>query len=232
MWHHTCRRIRHKKILENVTNRVASVITTRQSSSESSAYAGDGKTTIRVLNQEESHLNLVNTYSAQGFRLSNNLFINGSILLFPTNVFCWNVRRGKDITVDSLLIFDLIVPKTKIVIIGYGQQGEPYDASIPFKLKKKGISCEMLTTPNAVTTYNFLVHDSVHVAGAFVPMKDDVYIESRDAIAMQQHDVIYKERDFFPEQNIEDRSQLRDQWDLRQKVNKGKDKYKQRFDED
>lgn len=90
----------------------------------------------------------------------------------------------------------------------------------------------MLTTPNAVTTYNFLVHDSVHVAGAFVPMKDDVYIESRDAIAMQQHDVIYKERDFFPEQNIEDRSQLRDQWDLRQKVNKGKDKYKQRFDED
>lgn len=172
------------------------ITTTRGVGSNSAAYDGDGKTTVRVLNAEESHLNLVNTYSAAGFRLHNNLFISGSILLFPTNVFSWNVKRGKDITLDSLLIFDLIVPKTKIVIIGYGQYGEEYDASIPIKLKKKGISCEMLATPNAVTTYNYLVHDSVLVAGAFIPVKEEVTMDTRDIEAMQQHDYMYEEKDY------------------------------------
>lgn len=179
------------------TNTILGTTSLRSVGSDSAAYDGDGKTTVRVLNAEESHLNLVNTYSANGFRLHNNLFITGSILLFPTNVFSWNVKRGKDITLDSLLIFDLIVPKTKIVIIGYGQYGEEYDASIPIKLKKKGISCEMLATPNAVTTYNYLVHDSVHVAGAFVPVKDEVNMETRDSVAMNQYDMLYEERDYF-----------------------------------
>lgn len=170
----------------------------RLNSSDSAAYDGDGKTTVRVLNSEESHLNLINTYSAKGFRLHNNLFITGSILLFPTNVFSWNVKRGKDITLDSLLIFDLIVPKTKIVIIGYGQYGEEYDATIPIMLKKKGISCEMLATPNAITTYNYLVHDSVLVAGAFIPVKDDVYMETRDASALKQHDILYAGENIIP----------------------------------
>lgn len=163
-------------------------IVLRRNSSNSAAYQGDGKTTVRVLNQEESGLNLVNTYSSEGFRLNNNLFISGSILLFPTNVFFWAVRRGIDITEESLFVFDLIVPKIKIVIIGYGQYGEPHDHSIPVKLKKKGISCEMLATPNAVTTYNFLVHDSVHVAGAFVPVKDEVITTQRDAYAISHSD--------------------------------------------
>lgn len=143
-------------------------------SSNSAAYGGDGKTTVRILNADEPHINLVNTYSKYGFRLANNLFVAGSILLFPTHVFSWNVRRGIDITIDSLIVFDLIVPKTKILVIGYGQQGEPYDASLPLTLKKHGISCELLPTQNAVTTYNYLAADGIHVAGAFVPIKDEI----------------------------------------------------------
>lgn len=202
----------------------------RQVGSNSAAYDGDGKTTVTVLNsEEESHLNLVNTYSAGGFRLHNNLFIHGSILLFPTNVFSWNVRRPKDITMDSLLIFDLIVPKTKIVIIGYGQYGEDYDASIPIKLKKKGISCEMLATPNAVTTYNYLVHDSVHVAGAFIPVKDDVYMETRDYAALKQHDKFYKEEEYGSRRSDEEIQPERYQKELFDKyINK--DPEKKKFD--
>lgn len=177
----------------NTTTRPTHLLTTKttttttnvkRNGSNSAAYQGDGKTTVRVLNQEDSNLNLVNTYSAGGFRLHNNLFIYGSIILFPTNVFSWAVRRGVDITEESLLVFDLIVPKIKILIIGYGQYGEPYDASIPLKLKQKGINCEMIATPQAVTTYNYLVHDSVHVAGAFVPVIDDVKMTARDGEAI------------------------------------------------
>lgn len=164
----------------NILNKNKSFYYLRQLGSDSAAYDGDGRTTVRVLNDEEPHLNLVNTYSHKGFRLSNNLFITGSILLFPTFVFSWNVRRGIDITPESLIVFDLIVPKTKIIIIGYGAKDEPYDASIPLILKKKGLSCEMLPTPSAVTTYNYLVHDSVHVAGAFVPVLNEVVSTAKD----------------------------------------------------
>lgn len=165
--------------------------------SNSAAYEGDGRTTVRVLNDEIPHLNLVNTYSAQGFRLANNLFIVGSILLFPTHVYSWNVKRGIDITPESLIVFDLIVPKTKMVIIGYGERGEPYDPKIPLILKKKGISCEMLPTPHAITTYNYMVHDAVHVAGAFVPMQY-VKMTKRDLVAMKAHDEMVEEREHVP----------------------------------
>lgn len=138
----------------------------------SSAYDGDGKTTVTVLNSDSHNLHLVDTYSTHGFRIVNNLFVYGSMLLFPTQVYSWNVDRGADINMDSLAVFDLVVPKIKILVIGYGSKGEPYDPTLPIKLKEKGISCEILPTPQAVTTYNYLVHDAVHVAGAFIPVKE------------------------------------------------------------
>lgn len=162
--------------------------------SDSAAYDGDGKTTVRVLNNEDINMNLVNTYSGEGFRLSNNLFIHGSILLFPTYVFSWNVRRGIEITPDSLMLFNLIVPKIKIVVIGYGQKGEKYDSSLPMLLKRRGISCELLPTPSAVTTYNFLAADSVHVAGAFVPVRDQV-LENQQNLEADMLDSMVQTRD-------------------------------------
>lgn len=202
-----------------------------RSLNNSGAYDGDGRTTVRVLNNEEAHLNLVNTYSHKGFRLANNLFIVGSILLFPTHVYSWDVKRGKDITPESLLVFDLIVPKTKIVIIGYGEEGEPYDSSIPLILKKKGISCEMLTTPNAVTTYNYLVHDAVHAAGAFVPVKTQVVQRRKDSGAVAEG-ILYSDSDSMkrrPEDSIIDMTST----DEMQKWKKLqlKDSDKKKFDE-
>lgn len=167
----------------------------KRNSSDSAAYEGDGKTTVRVLNDEEDHVNLINAYSEKGFRLSNKLFIHGSIIIFPTNVFSWNVNRGADITLESLLLFDLIVPKTKIVVIGYGEHQEPHDSSLPMKLKKKGISCEMLPTPNAITTYNYLVADSVHVAGAFVPVRREVIMTNLDQRQIFEYDSVKQPND-------------------------------------
>lgn len=138
--------------------------------SESAAYDGAGKTTVKVIN-DEKNLNLINSYSDMGFRLSNNLFIYGSILVYPTYVYSWNVRRAVDITPQSLIAFDLIVPKVKMVIIGYGSLDDKYDPTLVNHFKKRGISCEILETARAVTTYNYLAADAVHVAGAFVPIR-------------------------------------------------------------
>lgn len=169
----------------------------RYNNSESAAYDGDGKTTVKQLTDDTDNLNFISSYSSKGFRLSNKLFIQGSIILFPTNVFSWTVQRGNQISLDSLLLFDIIVPKIKILVIGYGSYGEGYDSSLPIALRKKGITCELLPTPHAVTTYNYLAHDAVHVAGAFIPTlksgepvsKRDVAILTLDApVTEQRHD--------------------------------------------
>lgn len=188
------------RILARTVNR-SNVVSTRFISvgSDSAAYAGDGKTTVNVLNKGDFPLHLVSTYSAHGFRLHNNLFITGSIILFPTHVFSWNIRRGKDITLDSLLFFDLIVPKVKIVVIGYGSLDEEHDRTLSIKLKKKGISCELLATPNAVSTYNYLVADSVPVAGAFIPVREEVKMLQKDYDSLIKDTYNVAGEHFFPE---------------------------------
>lgn len=184
----TCR----ARIISNGTS--AQLIQKRNHFSNSSAYDGDGKTTVTVLNNDENRLNLINSYSAAGFRLSNKVFVAGSILVFPTSIFSWTVTRGKDINLESLLLFDLIIPKVKLLIIGYGQQGEEYDPSIVVQLKKKGISCELLQTPNAVSTYNYMVMDGVHVAGAFIPVKDHVLMNESDISQIKGTDPFIKDK--------------------------------------
>lgn len=182
----------------NKTIRCMPIIVGRNLNSDSAAYDGDGKTTVKVLGQDDRTLHLVATYSSKGFRLANNLFIYGSILLFPTQVFSWNVRRGIDINLESLMLFDLLVPKVKIVVIGYGQHGEPYDPKIVPELRRKGISCELLPTQHAVTTYNYLLHDSVHVAGAFVPVIEDVHMTRRDVTELRDNEEKFAARELKP----------------------------------
>lgn len=201
----------------------------RSVTSDSAAYDGDGKTTVTVLNQLDYNVNLINTYSRGGFRLHNNLFIYGSIILFPTQVYSWNVRRSVDITPESLLVFDLIVPKLKILIIGYGQQGEPYDPKIASHLRKRGISCEILPTPSAVTTYNYLVHDSVHVAGAFVPVRDDVELNPTVTDVPNYVDNFTSERDYFPEQSSKERVDMEELSQGLERIHR--EKGKKTFDE-
>lgn len=194
---------------------------------DSGAYAGDGKTTAKVINDEDTGLNLISAYSASGFRLANNLRVKGPVLIFPTCIYAWNIKRGIDITPESLIVFDLIVPKIKMLIIGYGEPGEPYDLKLAANLKKKGISCEVLATPDACTTYNYLVYDSVHVAAALVPVRNHPVIRSIDG-ALDSHDYAYKELQYNPRFNY-----IRDSDEYYDKIKPHieRDKGKKKFDE-
>lgn len=157
-------------------------ITKATAFNESGAYDGDGKTVATVLqNDYGDDMNLLRGFSPVGFRLSNRAFVYGSIIMFPTSAYAWNVARSEDINMNSLILFDLILPKIKMLIIGYGDHGDKYDASIPMKLRKKGINCEILPTCHASTTYNYLATDGVHVAGAFIPPKK-VQIRTKDGL--------------------------------------------------
>lgn len=181
------------KLASNITKQISIV---RSLKSDSAAYDGDGKTTVTILNKVTDGINLINTYSSAGFRMNSHVFVHGSILVFPTHMYSWAVQRAEDITPDSLLVLDLILPKVKMVVIGYGDLGQKYDATLPTKLRQKGISCELLPTPNAVTTYNYLAADSVHVAGAFIPVQSQVQMNEHD-MAQINMDYPHDKKDYL-----------------------------------
>ena len=88
----------------------------------------------------------------------------------------WNVDGPEDINEDSLALFTILDPKIDVLIIGFGdntsQTGKrsfPVDTSIILKMLRKGINVELLTTENAIATYNFLVEEGRVVAAALIP---------------------------------------------------------------
>lgn len=46
-------------------------------------YEGDGKTSVQVLNNDVENGILINGISQAGFRLNNDLFIVGPMIIFP-----------------------------------------------------------------------------------------------------------------------------------------------------
>ena len=100
----------------------------------------------------------------------------------------WNVEGPQDINEDSLSLFTILDPKIDVLIIGYGdnssQSGKrtfPVDTSIIMKMRRKGINVELLTTENAIATYNYLVEEGRVVAAALIP-PNHVKIVDQDVV--------------------------------------------------
>ena len=104
----------------------------------------------------------------------------------------WNVEGPEDITEESLSLFTILDPKIDVLIVGYGdnntQTGKkqfPVDTRIIMKMRQKGVNMELLTTENAIATYNYLVEEGRVVAAALIPpnhvvVKDQDVVESKD----------------------------------------------------
>jgi len=136
------------------------------------SYEGHGKTTIRVLNEEFVGMNFIDSFSTSGFRLNDNSVIIGPTVIFPTAVLRWKVGSAQEITEESLSLFNLLEPKPDLVIIGHGELPSvrnPVDISVILGMKKKGIILEVLTTENAISTYNYLLEEGRVVAAALIP---------------------------------------------------------------
>jgi len=82
------------------------------------------------------------------------------------------VNGPEDITEESLSLFTILDPKLDVLVIGHGMTNgarNPVDPRTILKLRKKGLNIEVLTTENAISTYNFLVEEGRVVAAALIP---------------------------------------------------------------
>ncbi|XP_058822867.1 NADH dehydrogenase [ubiquinone] 1 alpha subcomplex assembly factor 3 [Topomyia yanbarensis] len=137
----------------------------------SSAYDGDGKTTLSILNLEAESGLLINSYSQVGFRLNNNMVVLGPMAIFPRTVFSWNVASYEDINEESLSLFSVLEPKIDILVVGIGDQPmtPALNKRIIEYMRKYRINVEVLSTEQACATFNFLNSEGRVVAGALIP---------------------------------------------------------------
>lgn len=165
---------------------VRPLTSSRLFSSDSSGYDGDGKTIVSVVNEEERQRTLIDSYSKMGFRLNSGLFVIGPVAVFPQMVLQWDVVDVRDISARSLSLFWLLEPKIDLLVIGVGDADVLSGMKLETRMfmKRKGINMEVLATPDAVASFNFLNADYRNVAAALIPPKRN-YIFS-DAEAQDQ----------------------------------------------
>jgi len=137
------------------------------------SYEGPGKTTVAILNEDSAGLiNMVDSYAVDGFRLNDDTKILGPCVIFPTQILAWKVSGAEDISEESLALFTILDPKLDVLVIGHGLTNgarNPVDPKTILKMRQKGLNIEVLSTENAISTYNFLVEEGRVVAAALIP---------------------------------------------------------------
>ncbi|XP_046741264.1 NADH dehydrogenase [ubiquinone] 1 alpha subcomplex assembly factor 3 [Diprion similis] len=136
-----------------------------------SAYEGDGKTTISILNRDEIYGLMIDSYSNNGFRLNNGVHIIGPLAIFPRSVLSWKVNTIDDVNEETLSLFTILDPKPDILVIG---TGDPHNnIQIDRKLVQFGkqfkMSVEIVPTHQACPIFNFLNAEGRFVAAALIP---------------------------------------------------------------
>ncbi|CAH0712786.1 unnamed protein product, partial [Brenthis ino] len=148
------------------------------------AYEGDGKTTVRIINQELDLGLMIDSYATYGFRLNNGITVLGPIAIFPRTILSWQVPSADQITEPALRFFKLLDPKIDLLIIGLETNDRKVINSVFKASREAKLGVEILPTEHACATFNFLNSEGRSVAGAMIPplhivMNEDDMLQSQ-----------------------------------------------------
>lgn len=110
----------------------------------------------------------VSRYSTRGFTIQGNK-LYGSVALLQDVCLSWKVLSPADITVESLQLFTVVNPKIEILVIGTGEKMAMLTQEVHQYLKKHNIALEVLSTPHACSTYNFLIEEDRVTGAVLIP---------------------------------------------------------------
>ncbi|KAJ8706404.1 hypothetical protein PYW08_011030 [Mythimna loreyi] len=158
------------------------------------AYEGEGKTTVRVINQEVDSGLMIDTYATYGFKLNNGLTVLGPMAIFPKTVMSWQVTTAEEITEESLRLFKLLEPKIDLLVIGLDSNERTTWDRVLKMARASGLNAEVLPTDHACSTFNFLNSEGRSVAGALIPPSIIANINEDDMLhtKMHYHDIFNK----------------------------------------
>ncbi|XP_075687852.1 NADH dehydrogenase [ubiquinone] 1 alpha subcomplex assembly factor 3 [Rhinoderma darwinii] len=129
------------------------------------------KTTVTRVERDSAEIMFIERYSSLGFVINGDQIV-GPCAVIPRSILQWNVGTFKDISLESLSLFHLLVPKIEILVLGTGNRVERLDPAIARFLRKKGMAIEVQDTPNACATFNFLTSERRVTAAALIPVSE------------------------------------------------------------
>ncbi|GJE84586.1 DUF498-domain-containing protein [Phanerochaete sordida] len=113
----------------------------------------------------------VKTVTPEGIQLEDGLTIPSSCIFLKGKVFLWNTpaEPWEGWKPEHFEIFDTVIPKPELVLLGTGKRVVPPPPHIRQYLSKIGIQTEFMDTRNACSTYNLLAEEGRQVAAALLP---------------------------------------------------------------
>lgn len=130
------------------------------------------KTKLTIINEQKDGSKpaypFIFKYSTKGFTIGDNK-VYGSVALLQGCVFSWKVLSQHQITPESLSLFAITQPKLEILILGLGDRISRISPDVWEFCRQQNILLEVLDTPNACATYNFLTEEGRITAAALIP---------------------------------------------------------------
>jgi uncharacterized protein len=141
-----------------------------------------------------------------GFNV-NNIRMRGSVLCFPNFTLLWNVTSVRNISPRSIAPIHMIKPRVELCIIGTtstkkrfksGSGGgkiheedddENVNPALFGYLSRKGVALEVMSTANAIATFNLLQAEDRPVCAALISRepisRDDACLYTDDAYKLE-----------------------------------------------
>jgi uncharacterized protein len=110
---------------------------------------------------------LITGYGSGGFKL-NNVFVAGSLLVFPDRALNWPVTKASELTLESLSDVLEAAGSVELLLLGMGGSIAFIDNAIREAIRAKGISLDVMDTGAACRTYNVLLSEERRVAAAVI----------------------------------------------------------------
>ena len=93
----------------------------------------------------------------------------GSIIVFPNQVFDWDVTSVDEVTGESLALVRAATPEVEVLLLGTGGDTGFLKPSIRQDIRDAaGLSVDFMDTGAACRTYNILLSEGRRVAAALI----------------------------------------------------------------
>ena len=118
------------------------------------------------------------------FVVNEQSMVAAPILLLPS-VLCHfgGPRRVQDLTVESLQLISMLLPRPELLLIGAGHHPSPLPEWMVPHFQRQGVSIEVSSTVHALSTFNFLAEEGRLVAALLYGVDDSSHaLQEVDAV--------------------------------------------------
>ncbi|MFC7050793.1 Mth938-like domain-containing protein [Emcibacter nanhaiensis] len=110
----------------------------------------------------------ISSYGNGGFRIGENLRVEGSVLLTPQGYYPWEVTSKEQLSPESFARIVEMSDELELLIIGTGENMIFLDRNLRSYLEGHGVGVEVMATGAASRTYNVLLLEGRRVAAALI----------------------------------------------------------------